>query len=104
LRISALHGCSIALLRPLLRLFFPSADIRLPGSPSPLLTYLQNRIASATGPFNTGMSDWQASLSGNLAFLASPTARTGFFTGTGRVRIFDGDGTVDAADWVRVQS
>ncbi|KAI9142817.1 hypothetical protein BKA69DRAFT_1037270 [Paraphysoderma sedebokerense] len=48
---------------------------------------------------NTGSRCWVDSHSGGIPYTESPITNTSYFTGHGRVRIIDGDGTADGTDW-----
>ena len=80
---------------------YPITDfsyIQMPGGSRTFLNYISSFgvIGSSS---NVGSGSWLTSHSGNLSYLYSPLASTGYFTAYGRVRFIDGDGYSDSTDW-----
>ena len=74
--------------------------IAMPGGTRTMLDFITSFGVNGTSS-NTGTSSWINSFSGSsgYSYEASPIAANNYFTQYGRVRVIDGDGQVDSADW-----
>lgn len=72
--------------------------IAMPGGSRTFLNYITSFGVVGTSS-NTASAAWNASYSGNIAYIASPIAVNNYFTLYNRVRFIDGDSSADAVDW-----
>lgn len=71
--------------------------IVMPGGTRTLQNYIASFGVDETSQ-NDNSSNWLNSFSGNISYAAHPITGNNYFTEYGRVRVIEGDGTVDGPD------